>query len=322
MHLKRILNIFLSMTVAAVAGATDIKKETYVYNVADNGDTLRLDRYPARTSDPNGKSQAMIFLFGGGFRNGQRDNGYYVPMFEFMAENGIETFSIDYRLALKDVWYEDVDTPEKMHDALGGAIDVAVEDLLAATSFIVAHSAEWGLDPKNIVTSGSSAGAITSLQAEYYICNDKVPQGALPSGFNFAGIVPMAGAISSSEPLVWKCAPAPIQMFHGDADGVVPFSDNGIVDGVGGLWGSEAISRSLGVTPHRFHIVHGVGHELAAFPMYDNRGEILDFIRSLKNSGTGPRAITINEYIPGVTGYRTDFDQEDFRKAIFPKKQR
>lgn len=320
--MRRILNLLLLLTVFIAADAAGIKQETYIYKVTDAGDTLRLDRYPALTDNPNGKGQSLIFIFGGGFRNGQRDNGYYVPMFEFMAENGIETFSIDYRLGLTDTWYEDVDTPERFRDALKGAIDIAVEDLTDATSFIVGHSTEWGIDPNGIVISGSSAGAITSLQAEYYICNNLLPENALPAGFRYAGIIPLSGAIASEKPLMWKSEPSPILMFHGDADGVVPFDDNGTVAGIGGMWGSKAISRSLGNIPHRFHIVHGIGHELATFPMYDNRGEILDFIRSLRKSGTGLRTVIVDEYIPGVTEYRTDYNVEDFRRAIFPKKQK
>lgn len=310
----------MAIAVAFVVQAEKVEKETYVFNVTADGDTLRLDRYLAKVSAGGDEKQSLIFIFGGGFRFGKRVNDYYTPFFEFMAKNGVETFSIDYRLALSDVWFEDVDTPVKMRDAMIGAVDVAVYDLWAATSFIVEHSKEWGLDTKSIFTCGSSAGAYTSLQSEYYICNGKVPVGALPEGFTYAGVISLAGAICSPDTLSWATLPAPMMMFHGDADWIVPFDDSDIAEGIGGMWGTMSISRSLGDIPHRLHIVHGIGHELSSYPMHDNKGEILDFILSQRVSDSKTRSGRVDEYIPGKTGYKTDYGHEDFRFAIFPKK--
>lgn len=320
--MKRIVNIIMLLIAASICTNASVIPETYVFKTTEQGDTLRLDRYPSQIAASKGKGQSLIFVFGGGFRNGQRDNGYYVPMFKFLARNGIDVFSIDYRLLLKNVWLNDVDSPEKFRDTTLKAIDAAVEDLFAATTFIVNHCEEWGLDPNAIVTSGSSAGAITSLHAEYYICNDLVPQGALPAGFNYAGVIPMAGAICAVEPLHWVETPAPMLLFHGDADPVVPFDKGVIIDGVGGMWGSKAITESLDAcgAPYRFHVVRGSGHEIAAFPMVDYKGEILDFMYALK-AGNGCRRVSVDETVPGREGYATSFGLDTYRNSLFPKQK-
>ena len=320
MHMKRIFNLLAVLLAVAIGVNASETRETYIFNITEEGDTLRLDRYPSQIASPTGKGQSLIFVFGGGFRNGQRDNGYYVPMFEFLARNGINVFSIDYRLALKNVGLDDVRTGVEFRDRMLNAINIAVEDLFAATTFIVNHSEEWGIDPDAIVTSGSSAGAITSLHAEYYICNDMVPAGALPEGFNYAGVVPLAGAICSAEPLHWNTVPSPMLMFQGDADSVVPFDKDGIIEGIGGMWGSKAISESLDAcgAPYRFHVVHGSGHEIAAFPMVDNKGEILDFMYALK-VGNGCRSVSSFETVPGRDEHDARYSTDIYRRSIFPK---
>ena len=47
----------------------------------------------------------------------------------------------------------------------------AVEDFYDATGFVINQSSDWNIDVEQIVASGSSAGAITVLQAEYDLCN-------------------------------------------------------------------------------------------------------------------------------------------------------
>lgn len=106
---------------------------------------------------------------------------------------------------------------------------MAVEDLYDATSFIVGQARTWGLDPSAVVASGSSAGAITVLQGEYERCTGSALSRRLPEGFRYAGI------IASQEPF-WRKGPpvrsgrekpAPIQLFHGDADCNVPYDSIG-----------------------------------------------------------------------------------------------
>lgn len=73
----------------------------YLYAVK-GADSLYLDRYEAVPA-VSGARPCMIFVFGGGFVDGTRDDARYVPFFEYMAAKGITVVSIDYRLGLREV---------------------------------------------------------------------------------------------------------------------------------------------------------------------------------------------------------------------------
>jgi len=281
--------------------------------VTADGDTLRLDRYPAVKGADN-KGQVLVFAFGGGFRGGNRDSGVFMPFFSFLVENGVTVVSTDYRTALKNANPAQLTTPEGFKEALYEAISVAVIDFYKATSFVIEHGAKWGVDSTKVIACGSSAGAITVLQAEYGICNDMVPPGLLPPGFNYAGVISMAGAVCADGVPTWTVTPAPIMLFHGDADSVVPF-EKAVIDGFG-LWGSSTISRELAEkgVPHVFHIVRGGGHEVSGTPMSRYEGEILDFIRQIDSPGPC-RMITVDERVPGSGDYKTDFTIEDYLRS-------
>lgn len=287
-------------------------KHTYIYNIAGS-DTLRLDFYPAVSETP---APVVIFAFGGGFKGGERDNQSYIPMFEYLSGNGVSVASIDYRTLLKNVAPQTLMSPDGFKASLIAAIDTAVTDLLRATSYLDANSAKLNIDPKQIFTLGSSAGAITVLQAEYDICNSTVslPSFGLPAEFNYAGVISMAGAIYSEGFPHFDSVPCPILMFHGDADSVVPFEK--AVLGDFGLWGSSTLAGIMEekTVPHRFHRVNGASHEMATRPMTEDRGEILDFIRAVSNFEAGNIVNTV-ETTPGLADYKTDFTILDYIKS-------
>lgn len=123
-------------------------------------------------------------------------------------------------------------------------ISMAVEDLYDATAFIVDKADEWGIDSSQIVACGSSAGAITVLHGEYALCNASPLVQHLPAGFRYAGIVSFAGAIfEMGEELRWASQPAPMMLFHGDADANVPY--NVIRESGVGFFGSKYIAGQL-----------------------------------------------------------------------------
>lgn len=201
MSLKYILCFFL-LAFPYGSAAFELPKETYVFDVTAGGDTLRLDRYPAvRGCDDKG--QIVVFAFGGGFRGGSRDSASFMPFFRFLVENGVTVVSTDYRTALKDADPVRLATLPGFKDALYEAISVAVTDFYKATAFVIEHSPMWGVDSAKIIACGSSAGAITVLQAEYGICNDMVPSGILPADFNYAGVISMAGAVCAEGVPEW-----------------------------------------------------------------------------------------------------------------------
>ena len=174
---KRILFISLSLLLCSNLLASDIRKETFLYAVKGT-DSLYLDKYESPQYKENKPS--LIFMFGGGFIQGTRDDADYHRWFRQMTENGYRVISIDYRLGLKGsdkVGIAQVNVLDK-------AIHMAVEDLFSATSFILENADQFGVSPDNIVISGSSAGAITVMQAEYEIANKTEWASVLPAGFN------------------------------------------------------------------------------------------------------------------------------------------
>lgn len=302
------------LVLCAMPFAFGITYETRDYAVVD-GDTLRMDIYHpvCRTQAP---APAVIFAFGGGFMSGTRDNNEYLQYFQFLNDNGIAVISVDYRTSLLKHFDENIDSlPERFATALVYAINDAVSDFYRATTYVLENASELGVDDKKLFASGSSAGAITALQAEYWRANGYNMGVALPQDFNYAGIVAFAGAVFCNDDLVWKSKPCPMMLFHGDADKNVPYS----VLSAGGmsLCGSQYIAKTLASidTPCEFYSFEGKDHVLSVSPMHDNLYSILGFILRVCD-GKQNASVNATEFIPGATkDYRTDFSIEDYIKA-------
>src|SRR5206468_7267400 len=104
--------------------------------------SLQLDLYlPAR---PEGRLPAIVFVHGGGWRTGVREN--FTPMAIYMAEHGYAAATISYRLST-----------EAQYPA-------AVQDAKAAVRWLRANAGRYGIDPQRIAIGGASAGGqIASL---------------------------------------------------------------------------------------------------------------------------------------------------------------
>ena len=227
--IKKLLIITL-MAIAGIGTEAILAQEhsitpdgTFMYAKRDTCD-LFMDVYdPAEGSIREAygiEKPTVIFMFGGGFIHGTRDDADYHKWFRMMTENGYRVISIDYRLGLKGsdkVGVAQVNVLDK-------AIHKAVEDLFSATNFILDIADQFGVNPSNIVISGSSAGAISVMQAEYEIANETQWASVLPAGFNYAGVMSFSGAILSREGKVdFKKSPCPTLMLHGTSDELVPY---------------------------------------------------------------------------------------------------
>ena len=202
----------------------------------------------------------IIFMFGGGFIHGTRNDKSYSKWFNEMKNDGYRIVSIDYRLGLKGSKKVGV----AQGNVLDKAIHMAVEDLFSATSFIIENADELGIDPDNIVISGSSAGAITVMQAEYEICNRTSWSKVLPEGFNYAGVMSFSGAILSREGKVdYKERPCPTLMLHGTADKLVPYKQIAFFN-LGFFGGGKLVKRfeKFGFNYNMYHFMD-YGHEVA-----------------------------------------------------------
>ena len=267
--IKKLL-IIAAITMAGITSEDMLAQEhsitpdgTYLYVQRDTCD-LFMDVYnPASGSNTTAfglEKPTVIFMFGGGFIGGTRDDADYHKWFRQMTENGYRVISIDYRLGLKGsnkVGVAQVNVLDK-------AIHMAVEDLFSATNFILDNADQFGVRPDNIVISGSSAGAITVMQAEYEIANNTAWASVLPAGFNYAGVMSFSGAILSREGKVdFKTDPCPTLMLHGTSDKLVPY-DQIKVFNLGFFGGGKLVDRfkKYGLNYNMFHFVD-YGHEIA-----------------------------------------------------------
>lgn len=302
------LSIFANVEVVA---GNKVQKETYIFAIKGQ-DTLSLDKYEVLPKQPMPAKPVLLFAFGGGFKGGERDARRYVSFFEFLAENGFVVVSTDYRTALKNPDPKQLSTTEGFVAALQNAIFVAVEDFYDATNYLIKNSKEWNINPQNIVACGSSAGAVTALQAEYELCNKTALSKHLPDSFNYVGVVSFAGAICNLGNLQWQTEPCPIMMFHGDADRTVPY-EKALIEGLGGLWGSASIAQQLENMniPYYFYRVENAGHSIADTPLANNKYDVLSF---LTKQVLGKRKLTIvtNEKVPGEEPVKKDFTILDY----------
>ena len=258
-----------------VLSAQDVVCDTYHFATHD-GQELYLDRYmlDEATDAPR---PCVIFAFGGGFVQGERNHEYYSIFFDHLAREGVVAVSIDYRLGLKSL---NPDGGVKdMIAAFQNAVNIAVEDMYAATNYVIANAEEWGVDTSKIVISGSSAGAITAVQAEWMRCNGAQRAKVLPADFRYAGVVSCAGAIFSvkGKPK-FKSEPAPMMLFHGTSDRNVPY-DHAAMFGVG-FFGSAYIVKQLERldSPYWFYSVEYADHRIAGTPYIYNCDLIMQFI--------------------------------------------
>lgn len=301
---KSILTLILAL-VTLTLGATTPTIEIFAIK---GNDTLRMDFYAA----PQKSAPCLMFMFGGGFFTGRRNAEQYLDFFEDMVSRGYAVATIDYRLGLAPLHAATTkpSLPELIK-MLSESVDMAVKDLYSATSYIVREADRLGIDPKRIVTSGSSAGAISVLTGEWRRAMG-MTEGALPEGFRYAGVVSMAGAIytTSGRPTTAE-GMCPLLLFHGDADCNVPYRKLAV--GKVGMYGTDYIYDKLlrrTSAPYYVCVYPDVDHVVAGAPYLQNREQIEWFMEKL---AFGDRQFQVYEQIsdlayPKKQGPRTIFD--------------
>lgn len=217
----------------------------------------------------------IIHVFGGAFVMGRRNQPDDRIWYRQLADAGYNVAAIDYRLGMKGAQFKANVASLKV---LRKAIQIAVDDLFSATAYLVDNAASLGIDTDRIIVSGSSAGAMTAMQAEWEICNGMPEAQVLPAGFNYAGIMSFAGAVFSMEGTVrFPQTPCPVLLFHGTADRIVPYKKISL-PGIQ-FAGSDALAEKLAKLGANYQIYRfdGIGHEVAA-SMRRNVPEELRFL--------------------------------------------
>ncbi|HTE28413.1 alpha/beta hydrolase fold domain-containing protein [Flavitalea sp.] len=263
-----LISLWLGTCLSAEAQVT---KQSFIYATKDT-QTLSLDFY-GRKGDTLVKKPCVLFVFGGAFVGGRRDDTNYIRYFNSLAEQGFKVASISYRLGLKGV----TDLSVIHTKPLQKAIDMAVDDVYDATNWILKHADSLQVDPHKIILSGSSSGAITVLQAELIKCNQQTRK--LPQQFSYAGVIAFSGAIFSykGKP-AYKTSPAPSLFFHGTADKIVPYKSIRLFNK--GLFGSSSLADIYKTNGYPYYIYRAknLGHEVSVIPMITQLPLILDFI--------------------------------------------
>ena len=236
---------------------------------------LYMDVYePAPGSETTfeGKDKpTILWLFGGGFIGGERSAPQYLSWFKLLNDNGYRIITADYRPALKgkDVGFGLFSLIPTAKATVDACCEVGVQDCFDAVNYILENKDALGVDPDNIVLSGSSAGAMIAVTAEWEIANGMPNARVLPEGFNFAGIMSFAGAIMSNQGKpAWKTAPCQQLLFHGTEDSTVKYTK--IQVGNLGIFGSDAIVTQLKKQDYPYVIIRidGHRHDIAESMLY------------------------------------------------------
>lgn len=257
---------------SAAPVTSDIDKRTFAY--AERDSTLYLDFYQKKGDTV--VRPCVIFVFGGGFAMGNRDAREYENYFNVLVRQGLKVASIDYRLGLAGI-YDQVGIFNTK--PLGKAIDMAVADLYQATAFLLSRADAIGIDPSALIISGSSAGAITSLQADWYLKNNHKLSEVLPDNFRYCGVISFAGAIFSTtgKPRYQK-PPSPTLFFHGSEDQTVPYSKKRLLNK--GFFGPAFLTAQFVKNGYPFYFIteEKGSHKVAVSAMNERLGEVLQFI--------------------------------------------
>ena len=235
-------------------------QETYTFLVRDTLE-MKLDVY--QPEHPRKDGACVVYLFGGGFVMGERNNDFSVKCCKMLAERGFVAVAIDYRLYLKHAPHVSL---LKAHTLFDTAIRQAVEDCSAALAWLCRNASELKIDTSHIVLTGSSAGAITVLQTDYCRANSLPPASSLPQGFKPAAVIPYAGGLyCGASQLKYVVPPAPTCFFHGTKDRIVNYNSfRGSLNKA--LFGANRVVKIFEKKGYNHWILRfdGRGHEIAA----------------------------------------------------------
>jgi len=300
-----ILLIFSSLSLFAQ------EKETYLYAEKDTS-KLYLDVYVPQVQ--NERQACLVFVFGGGFIGGERDDKQVQQIKKYYTDKGYVVIAIDYRLGMRG---------QKNFSALASlkhfqkAIDMAAEDLISSLDYTLKnllHTKKYTINPKHIIVMGSSAGAITALQADYAMCNGYLNSNILPDTFRLAGVLSYAGAIFSTHgtPKYKNHEPAPTLFCHGDQDKLVIYNKTQFCNI--GLFGSKSIAKQFHKKGYGYHFrsYTGLGHQVAM--IYNEEFAIID--QFLDDVVFGNSKIQIDEtyYNPDIKPKWVNFRVRDLKQ--------
>lgn len=252
---------------------TKVSKRTRTYKKMDSI-KLKLDFYKPRKMDS--KTPLILYVHGGGFSGGKRDDENIESFANNMAERGYAVASISYQLTMKKLGFG---CNTKSSDKIK-AFNTASNDISYAINYLIKYKKKFNINPEQIILMGTSAGAEAVLNLVYVHDNN-----ILSKDIKFAGVISMAGAIVSLDKITTKTA-IPTQLFHGTNDKLVPYNiaphHYCDINSVGylKLYGSKAIANKLKKIDKPFYLftIKKGNHSWSGRPMKQCRKEIVDFL--------------------------------------------
>lgn len=139
---------------------------------AGNAVTLSMDIYLPKCEDSThiGERPLMIWVHGGAFLSGSKDDNSIQQLCKAFAQRGYVTASIGYRLGFvadDNQWQCNFPNYSCLFAAdsseWGRAYYRAIQDVKGGLRFLVNRKEAYKIDPQNIFISGESAGAFTAL---------------------------------------------------------------------------------------------------------------------------------------------------------------
>ncbi|WP_296635478.1 carboxylesterase family protein [Polaribacter sp.] len=250
-----------------------IKKRTFSYKKIKSQKNLKLDLYQPKNN--NEKKPILVYVHGGGFSSGKRNDKISKYFCQEMAKQGYIVASLSYRLTMKNIGFG-CNVPASLKIK---AFNEGSKDIYEAVQYLISKKEKFKINEKKIILIGSSAGAETVLHLAY-------SKEALKNNISFAGLVAMAGAATSLK-YISKETAIPTQLFHGVKDKLVPYNiaphhyckktDPGYLT----LYGSKAIAEKLKKlnTSYYLYTIKEGNHSWNTRPIYEARDTILDFIK-------------------------------------------
>lgn len=304
--------LFLTLTLAIVFASSFAQtKETYLYAEKDTS-KLYMDVY---IPDVQNEQQAcLMFVFGGGFIVGKRDDDQIQQVWRHFTEKGYVVIAIDYRLGMRG---KTEFAALKALKNFQKAIDMAAEDVISALDYTVRNlrqTDKFTIDCAHIVVMGSSAGAIAALQADYAMCNGYLNSDILPKNFRIAGVAAYAGAIFSTHgvPKYKNRAPAPTLFCHGTDDKLVIYDKTQFANL--GFFGSSSLAKQFKKKGYTYQIRRytKLGHQVAAF--YNDEFDVIEnFITKIALTDSGVQ-LDETRYDPRIEPKWNNFRVRDLKK--------
>lgn len=201
----------------------------YLKSFNDRELDLTLDLY--QPAGLEGKKPLILFIHGGAFYIGDKQEPAYIDFCRHFASMGYVTASMNYRMGF-----------HANKEAIDRAGYMAIQDAHAAMRFLVANAEKYGIDTDQLYVAGSSAGSITAMNMVFM--NEKSrPQASfgtdkkksddlgpinssgndLKVNFHVRALANLWGAIPDLDMLA--NSKTDIISFHGDADRVVPYDE-------------------------------------------------------------------------------------------------